>query len=47
MELATDEPRVVRHFDDFDVDAIRRATTDAESRMREDLSCATRLPNLA
>ena len=31
MELAADEPRMVRHLDDFDVLAIRRAAGDAET----------------
>ena len=31
MELATDEPWVVGGFDDFDVDAVRSASGDAES----------------
>ena len=31
MELAADEPRMVRNFDDLHVDAIGRATGDAEA----------------
>ena len=31
MELAADEPWVVGGFDDFDVDAVRSASGDAES----------------
>ena len=35
MELAADKPRVVRRFDDFDVNAVGSASGDAESGARE------------
>ena len=35
VKLATDKPRVVRGFDDFNVNAVRRAPSDSESGSRE------------
>ena len=35
MELAANEPRMVGHFDDFDVDAVGGAAGDAETGARQ------------